>query len=677
MGKIIKQNKISLFFENLSRKGFTFSAVFSAFISGYIIASFYEVFKSENIIKKSNNTALRFTNVDFVNNVSSARMIIITVLIGLVLIGASVFISKVFNSDAELSHIGSSEKRRFSVLPIHLSLFFSSIALAYELVVAASLQMFDSTFSEASTRPHADLVFIVGIAAVMIIIIKYLSDDDKLMLGKLSSTRVFSSWKIAYAVVAVCAIAVCSIFTIYTYYRYLSFSSATFDLGIFTQMFEKMASTGLPFTTVERANEMSHFAVHFSPSWYLLLPSYLLFRSPFYFYLINSVLITLGAFPIFRIAKKSGASPLESVAFSLIYLFFPSMSGGLFFDIHENSLLPVLILYTVYFYIDKKTVPMLIFAFLTLGVKEDSVIYIATLALYIIFSDKRKLKGFILLAISIAYFFFASKMIAVFGGTVMSLRLEAYYPSGAEQSGFLTPIKTVMFNIGYFIKKVFDTSTLIPERPMSEAKLLGDGKLQFLIWMLLPTLFAPFLSKKNSLLFLLIPLVMENLMLTWPYQYDVYYQYAYGPAALIVVASVLAISSMNKNTRRTFLLCSVVLCIIMSGALFWPKALRYEASYKDNKEQFDLRQATIEQFIDDYYTKGDSVATTDMEVSHIASVTDIRLINSPYQRDIKADWVLISVENSELEEHSFLKTDYECMNPNDPSDFRIFKKNAK
>lgn len=673
MRKRETSNTISLLFKKMSRKGFNFSSVFSAFVCGYIVSSFYEVFRSEKNLR-GEATSLRFINVDFVHDVSTARVIIITIAIGLILLGASLVISKSINSDPDLSRIDSSKTQRFSLLPINFSLFLSSIAFAYELAVVASFQMFDSTFAEASTRPHADLVFIIGIVVIMIIIIKYLSDGDKLMLGELSSTHIFSSWKIAYAIVAVCSAAMCTIFTVYTYYRYLSFSSATFDLGIFTQMFEKMATTGLPFTTVERANEMSHFAVHFSPSWYLLLPLYMLFRSPFYFYLINAVLITLGAFPIFRIAKKVGATPLESVAFSLIYLFFPSMSGGLFFDIHENSLLPVLILYMVYFYIDKKTIPMIIFAFLTLGVKEDSVIYIATFALYIMFSDKHKSKGLILLAISIVYFFFASKMIKVFGGDVMSMRLEAYYPSGSEQGGFLIPLKTVILNIGYFIKTVFDTSATAPETSQSAAKLFGDGKLQFIIWMLLPTIFAPFLSKKNSLLFLLVPLVMENLMLTWPYQFDVYYQYAYGPASMIVFASVIAISAMPKNTRRTFLLCSVVISIIMSGALFWPKALKYEKAYKDNKEQFDLRETTIEHFLDEYYTNGDSVSTTDMEVSHISKVTDIRLINSPYKRDIKADWVVISEINSELDEYSFLKTDYKCVNPDDPSDFRIFQK---
>lgn len=659
----------------LDGRGLTFSVLFCAALTGYITASFCEVFRSEKLLQAGVNTAVSFSNVNFVNSVSPVRMLIITLFIFALLTGAALLMSKAIGSDKELAGLEGTEKKRLTVLPVHISLLLSSLAFAYLLAVSASTQMYKSTFSEFGTHPHADVVFIAGIALVMIIIVKYLSDGDKLMLGELSSARVFSSWKAAYVAVALCSVVFSAVFTVFTYYRYLSFSSSAFDFGIFAQMFEKMATTGLPLTTVERVGEVSHFTVHFSPSWYLLLPGYMLFRSPFCLYLMNAVLTALGAFPVFRIAKKTGASPLTAAAFSLVYLFFPSMGAGLFFDIHENSLLPVLLLYTAWFFIDGKTVPMLIFTFLTLGVKEDSAVLVASFALYAIFAAKRRRTGLMLLLISCAYFFFASGMITFLGGKVMSLRLEAYYPDGVEKTGFLTPLKTIVYDVGFFIKKVFDTDAAVPETARSQAQAVGDGKLAFIIWMLLPTLFAPFLSKKNGLLFLLIPLVAENLMLSWPYQYDVYYQYTYGPAAFIILASVLSIVSMPKDKRKTFLLCSVVLCIIMSGALFWPKADKYRENYLNGKAAYDAKQATIELFLDSYYKNGESVSTTDKEMPHLAAVTDIHLMDSPYKTDSSTDWIVISKDSSEGE-YSSVIAGYECVNPEDKSSLRIFRKPA-
>jgi hypothetical protein len=63
----------------------------------------------------------------------------------------------------------------------------------------------------------------------------------------------------------------------WTVARVYSFSTPTYDFGIFAQMFHSMRTTGLPITTVERDGALSHFAVHVSPIYYLLLPFYAIF----------------------------------------------------------------------------------------------------------------------------------------------------------------------------------------------------------------------------------------------------------------------------------------------------------------------------------------------------------------------------------------------------------------
>ena len=53
--------------------------------------------------------------------------------------------------------------------------------------------------------------------------------------------------------------------SLWTVCRVLSFSTPTYDFGIFAQMFHQMRATGLPNTTLERDGLLSHFAVHVSP----------------------------------------------------------------------------------------------------------------------------------------------------------------------------------------------------------------------------------------------------------------------------------------------------------------------------------------------------------------------------------------------------------------------------
>ena len=59
--------------------------------------------------------------------------------------------------------------------------------------------------------------------------------------------------------------------------RYRDYGAPNFDFGIFVQMFYSMRRSFAPVTTVERDRLLSHFAVHLSPVYYLLLPVFFVF----------------------------------------------------------------------------------------------------------------------------------------------------------------------------------------------------------------------------------------------------------------------------------------------------------------------------------------------------------------------------------------------------------------
>lgn len=171
----------------------------------------------------------------------------------------------------------------------------------------------------------------------------------------------------------------------YASLRYKMYLSPTFDFGIFAQLFEQMAKTGLPYTTLERSAYFSHFGVHFSPALYLLLPGYLLFRSPEYLIYAQAFCVGLGAFPVWLICREFHFSPRTCFLGAMLYLLIPSVGFGCFKDFHENKLLAVLILWLIYFYVKKKYVGMAVFSLLTMMVKEDAAIYTASIGLWMFF----------------------------------------------------------------------------------------------------------------------------------------------------------------------------------------------------------------------------------------------------------------------------------------------------
>ena len=93
---------------------------------------------------------------------------------------------------------------------------------------------------------------------------------------------------------AVCAVTACTVISVIGCLRYKTFSTPNYDFGLFCNMFHNMKETGLPLVTSERDRLLSHFAVHISPIYYLLLPFYWIFPSPLTLQIGQAVALMLG-----------------------------------------------------------------------------------------------------------------------------------------------------------------------------------------------------------------------------------------------------------------------------------------------------------------------------------------------------------------------------------------------
>ena len=381
--------------------------------------------------------------------------------------------------------------------------------------------------------------------------------------------------------------------------RYLSFRSSTFDFGIFAQMFENMAKTGLQITSVERNVHLSHFAVHFSPFYYVILPFYMIFRSPESLLVIQALAAGLGAIPLALIAKKFKLSNSNILLTVTAYLFYPALSGGLFFDFHENKFLTVLILWLLYFiisvspensdnsenskkYLKIKYILIYVFAILTLTVKEDSFLYVFFIALYMAslkkdgkFSKNNIIHGTIIAAMSVIYFFFSTYYLKNFGLGVMTYRFNLFLRIGEDS--FITMILNVFKNPALLFASLLST----PE------------KLEFIFYMLIPLCFLPFISKKLNFILLIIPMIVINLATDYIYQYDVHFQYTYGVTALLFF---LAVKNLSKiNIRHITKLCVAMACfsIILFTAKNFNRIHAYNFIYFNFTDEFTDAEAII------------------------------------------------------------------------------------
>lgn len=348
--------------------------------------------------------------------------------------------------------------------------------------------------------------------------------------------------------------------------RVYSFSTPTFDFGIFCQMFYNMRKSGLPMTTVERDGLLSHFAVHVSPIYYLLLPFYALFPAPATLQVLQAAVITSAVIPLWKIGKHHGLTGPQRTLVCAMLLLYPAFSGGTGYDIHENCFLTPLLLW-LFCGIDKKNrVVTWAAAILTLMVKEDAAVYVAVIALWLIVKTVLRIRkqdagnlitGIAMLGISLGWFFLVTGFLAKSGDGVMTYRYSNFLYDGS--SSLLTVIKSVI---------------LSPMKAVYEC--IDAEKLQFIALTLLPLLGLPLLTRRYERYILLIPYLLVNLMSDYSYQHNIFFQYTFGSAAFLVYLTAVNLADIKMDWKRlTVLSAAAAVSLVCFCKVVVPKAVSY------------------------------------------------------------------------------------------------------
>ncbi len=368
---------------------------------------------------------------------------------------------------------------------------------------------------------------------------------------------------------------------LWTVSRVYSFSAPTYDFGIFSQMFYSMRTVGQPLTTLERDGLLSHFAVHVSPIYYLLLPLYAVAPYPATLQVLQAMIVTSSVIPLWKLGKLHGFGRWERVLLCGSLLLYPAFSGGVGYDLHENCFLTPLLLWV--FYGIEKGRPSLIFpaAILVLSVKEDAPVYVAVIGLWLLLQTclrSRERKDIIialsLFVLAVLWFFAATAYLKNRGEGVMSGR---YSNLMEESSGSLFLI--IRCALANPMKLLYECSD--PE------------KLRYLALTMVPLLGMPLITRRFERYLLLIPYVLINLMSDYQYQHEIFYQYSFGSTAFLLYLTVLNGADIRCAWGKTgVLLAMTVLCSVSFSLLIVPKAIFYPTAWMQQREELrQVRQA--------------------------------------------------------------------------------------
>lgn len=420
--------------------------------------------------------------------------------------------------------------------------------------------------------------------------------------------------------------------SVWTVGRVMTFSSPSYDFGIFSQMFYYMKSTGLPYTTLERNGLLSHFCVHVSPIYYILLPVYWLFPFPATLQVLQAVVLASAIVPLWLIARHHGFSGPWRLGLCLLLLLYPAFSGGTSYDIHENAFLTPLLLW-LFYGIEKRGVLLTgLAAVLTLLVKEDAAVYVAVIGLWLLIRGivgrktdyKDLLMGIILLCSAVVWFFLVTGYLEKQGQGVMTYRYDNFIADGS--GSLLAVVKTVF---------------LCPMKAVYEC--VDSEKLSFIALTLLPLLGIPLFTRRYERLVLLIPYLLVNLMSDYRYQHDIFFQYTFGSTACLIYLTVANLKDMYDCKLSVFYKAlPVLMALLVSGILFGkqvvPTAVYYPKTYLTYKDYYSELQQLL-----DSIPKDASVSATTFYTAYLSqreNVYDVRY--SSRDNTLSADYIVIN-----------------------------------
>ena len=368
------------------------------------------------------------------------------------------------------------------------------------------------------------------------------------------------------------------IFSCYTTFKYNAFKAYAWDLGIFNQALWTTLHDGkLFYYTAELFVNPSgsFFGSHFSPILFLVLPVYSLYPRPETLLVFQSLILALGALPLYYFTRETLDHRTGAMVYVLAYLIYTPLHGVNWFDFHVQAFLPVLFFSVMYFLrrarksnsrIDWSL--YFVFILLSLSVAENVPLVVFFIGLYCFWlyrrqviqtvreknlSNKKVLVPIITITIAVLWFLLATRI------------QRTYFPIDPEYSHFYKAVDNwSVLGIQDDPVKIPLYAILHPSKVLDALAYDAYFKLVYIILLFGPLKFLSFKSSKTIITFVwLAPVLLSN--------YSPYYligsQFPAYIIAFIFLAAVEAVRGKNKKFNAAKITSNIKNILIL-GVLF-------------------------------------------------------------------------------------------------------------
>ncbi|MCS3921148.1 DUF2079 domain-containing protein [Fervidibacter sacchari] len=396
--------------------------------------------------------------------------------------------------------------------------------------------------------------------------------------------------------------------------RFNFFGAQAFDLGIFQQGAWLLANGYTPFVTVRGWHL---FADHFSPILFVFVPFYKFFPHPFWLFFGQTIALALGVIPLYRLALRHTQNELTATVIAIGYLLHPAIMTMLFFDFHPVLLSVPFVLWAIDALDENRPLPFFIACFLALLCREDVTVSVACLGLYGLLVLRRRWSGAMVL-LSVFWFVFATKMMAVLSGEEKTAYLSLYSKWGE------TPLQIVF---GILTNPVEALKALF----FCEGHFTEPGAYPMLL--LAPFAFFPIFS--GIFVLFALPNYAVLALSDWRAMRELGFQHAAIIAPWLAASLPFAFRKLQRLVDEIWqvkwqkvLVSTFALCLTVSFIRYVPHTyLHFHANILPKEQAKQIRA-----FLSEVIPKDASVSAPSQFVPHLAHRREIYLFPNPFQR---------------------------------------------
>ena len=314
--------------------------------------------------------------------------------------------------------------------------------------------------------------------------------------------------------------------------------SSAYDFGLYDQGVWLMSRFKAPFVTLMGRNL---FADHGSLILFFVVPLYWVVPGAGTLFFLQSVGLAGGAIPVYLLAKRRMGSEPIAALLGILFLLHPALSWTNLEEFHPDAFLPLLVGFAIYFAIEARWRPFVIFAVLSLLVKEDVMLVMAPLGVWIALRRDRTI-GVVTVIFSMAFFFFDTTMLQQLSGKAFpnSWRVPFGGPEGLIAEAITRPGNVLTY-------------------------LLAEGRPWYLWQLTFP--FVWLFLRSPDIAAISAVVVISNVVSNYGYQHQIQYHYTVVALPALALATVWGISRLSSEWRKRALI-AITIATVWSAYLW-------------------------------------------------------------------------------------------------------------